>query len=154
MFEIIEKVLKRKRRPVWIKPWFKNRLRTSAYQKIFQELPLKDKEEYRRHLNWNLANKIICLFIRLFIYFDIILRIEKLLKRYLFKIFIVTNISIMLMELFDFIYHEKYYLDHGSTKIITINSPHSISKELLLKDRPFITKKLRTCDCRFVSNEN
>ena len=60
----------------------------------------------------------------------------------------------MLMELFDFIYHEKYYLDHGSTKIITINSPHSIFKEFLLKDRPFITKKLRTCDCRFVSNEN
>ena len=51
MFEIIKKVKKRKRRPVWIKPWFKNRLRTSAYQKTFQELPLKDKEEYRRYLN-------------------------------------------------------------------------------------------------------
>ena len=35
---------KRKKRPVWTKPRLKNRLRTSAYQNIFQELRLKDKE--------------------------------------------------------------------------------------------------------------
>ena len=46
IFAIIEKVKKRKRRPAWIKPWFRNCLGTSAYQKIFQELRLKDKEEY------------------------------------------------------------------------------------------------------------
>ena len=37
-------VKKRKRRSVWMKPWLKNRLRTSTYQNIFQELHLKDKE--------------------------------------------------------------------------------------------------------------
>ena len=35
---------KRKKRSAWMKPWLKNRLRTSAYQNIFQELRLKDKE--------------------------------------------------------------------------------------------------------------
>ena len=39
-----EQVKKRKERSVWIKPWLKNRLRISAYQNIFQELRLKDKE--------------------------------------------------------------------------------------------------------------
>ena len=39
-----EQVKKRKKRPVWMKPWLKNRLRTIAYQNIFQELRLKDKE--------------------------------------------------------------------------------------------------------------
>ena len=39
-----EQVKKRKRRSVWMKPWLKNRLRTSAYQNIFQELGLKDKQ--------------------------------------------------------------------------------------------------------------
>ena len=39
-----EQVKKRKKRSVWIKPWLKNRLRISAYQNIFQELRLKDKE--------------------------------------------------------------------------------------------------------------
>ena len=39
-----EQVKKRKKRSVWMKPWLKNRLRTSAYQNIFQELRLKDKE--------------------------------------------------------------------------------------------------------------
>ena len=29
-----------------MKPWLKNRLGTSAYQNIFQELHLEDKEEY------------------------------------------------------------------------------------------------------------
>ena len=35
---------KRKKRSVWMKPWLKNRQRTSTYQNIFQELRLKDKE--------------------------------------------------------------------------------------------------------------
>ena len=39
-----EQVKKRKKRSVWIKPRLKNRLRISAYQNIFQELRLKDKE--------------------------------------------------------------------------------------------------------------
>ena len=40
-----EQVKKRgKKRSVSVKPWLKNRLRTSAYQNIFQELRLKDKE--------------------------------------------------------------------------------------------------------------
>ena len=39
-----EQVKKRKKRPVWMKPWLKNRVRTSAYQNIFQEIRLKDKE--------------------------------------------------------------------------------------------------------------
>ena len=39
-----EQVKKRKKRPVWMKPWLKNRLRTIVYQNIFQELRLKDKE--------------------------------------------------------------------------------------------------------------
>ena len=39
-----EQVNKWKKRSAWMKPWLKNRLRTSAYQNIFQELRLKDKE--------------------------------------------------------------------------------------------------------------
>ena len=39
-----EQVKKRKKRSVWMKPLLKNCLRTSAYQNIFQELRLKDKE--------------------------------------------------------------------------------------------------------------
>ena len=41
-----EQVKKRKKRSVWMKPWLENRLRTSAYQNIFQERHLRDKEEY------------------------------------------------------------------------------------------------------------
>ena len=39
-----EQVKKWKKRSVWMKTWLRNRLRTSAYQNIFQELRLKDKE--------------------------------------------------------------------------------------------------------------
>ena len=46
----------------------------------------------------------------------------------------------MLMELFDFIYHEKNYIDDESTNITTVNSPYSIFQELVEKVRPFITK--------------
>ena len=39
-----EQVKKRKKRTVWMKPWLQNRLHAIAYQNIFQELHLKDKE--------------------------------------------------------------------------------------------------------------
>ena len=39
-----EQVKKRKKRSAWMKPWLKNRLCASAYQNIFQELRLKDKQ--------------------------------------------------------------------------------------------------------------
>ena len=39
-----EQVKKRGKKDVSMKPWLKNRLRTSAYQNIFQELRLKDEE--------------------------------------------------------------------------------------------------------------
>ena len=39
-----EQVKKRKKRSVWMKPWLKKCLSTSAHQNIFQELHLKDKE--------------------------------------------------------------------------------------------------------------
>lgn len=64
--------------------------------------------------------------IRLFIYFDVILRIEELLRTCLIKPFVVANIPIMLMELFDFIYYENYYIDHGRTNITTRSSPCSV----------------------------
>ena len=73
-----------------------------------------------------LSGKVIYLFICLLIYFDMILQIEKLLRTYLMKVFIVANIPIMLMKLVDIIYHEKYYIDHESTNITTINTPYSI----------------------------
>ena len=39
-----EQVKKRKKRSAWMKPWLQKGLRTIAYQNIFQELHLKDKE--------------------------------------------------------------------------------------------------------------
>ena len=78
-----EQVKKRKKRSVWIKPWLKNRLRTSAYQNVFQEIRLKDNEEFRRYPRMNTQTYRVKLFICLFICFDIILRIEKLLRTYL-----------------------------------------------------------------------
>ena len=67
-----EQVKKRKKRSIWIKPWLKNRLRTSAYQNIFQELRLKDNEEFRRYLRMNTETYQVKLFICLFIFFIII----------------------------------------------------------------------------------
>ena len=67
-----EKVKKRKKRSIWMKPWLKNRLRTSAYQNIFQEVHLKDSEEFRRYLRMNTETYQVqilnYLFIYLFIY--------------------------------------------------------------------------------------
>ena len=65
----------------------------------------------------------------------------KTIENVLDNIFIVVNIPVTLMELFYFIYHEKYCIDHEITNITTINSPYSIFYELLEKFRPFITKK-------------
>ena len=39
-----EQVKKEEKRSVWMKLWLKNRLRKGAYQNIFQELRLRDKE--------------------------------------------------------------------------------------------------------------
>ena len=44
--------IKRKRR-VWMKPWLKNRVQQSAYSNIFQELRLRDQEEFRKYLRMN-----------------------------------------------------------------------------------------------------
>ena len=41
-----EQVKKKEKRSVWMKPWLKNLIRVSAYQNIFQQLRLKDKEEF------------------------------------------------------------------------------------------------------------
>ena len=51
-----------------MKPWLKNRLRTSAYQNIFQELRLKDKEEFRRYLRMKTETYHVKLFTYLFIH--------------------------------------------------------------------------------------
>ena len=70
------------------------------------------------------------------------LRIEQLLTTYFVTFFTVVNIPIMLRKLFDFVYHEKCYIDHESTKITTINDPYSNFQELLEKFRLFITKNM------------
>ena len=43
---------KKSKRPksIWMKPWLKNRNDKSAYNNIFSELLLTDKEEFRRDL--------------------------------------------------------------------------------------------------------
>ena len=63
-----EKVEQRKERSLWMKPYLKNRLRTSARQSIFKELRLKDKEEFRQYLRMNIENYQVKLFICLFVY--------------------------------------------------------------------------------------
>ena len=78
---------------------------------------MKDKEEFRRYLRMNTETYQVKLFICLFICFEIVLQIEKLLRTYLITFFIAVNIPIMLMELFDFIYHEKSIL---TMKVLTL----------------------------------
>ena len=63
-----EKVEQRKERSLWMKPYLKNRLRTSTRQSIFKELRLKDKEEFRQYLRMNIENYQVKLFICLFVY--------------------------------------------------------------------------------------
>ena len=99
-----EKVKKRKKRSVWIKPWLKNRIRTSAYQNIFQELRLKDNEEFRRYLriNRNLSGtNTYLLFLYLFIY----------VKNYRGKYFYSSQDPYyVMMHLLDFFYYGKLIL--------------------------------------------
>ena len=78
---------------------------------------MKDKKEFWRYLRMNTETYHVKLFICLFICFEIVLRIEKLLRTYLITFFIAVNIPIMLMELFDFIYHEKFIL---TMKVLTL----------------------------------
>ena len=49
-----------------MKSWLKSRLCTGAYQNIFKELRLKDKEEFRRYLRINTETYQVKLFIYLF----------------------------------------------------------------------------------------
>ena len=72
------------------------------------------------------------------------LQIEQLLATCFVTFFIVVNIPIILRELFDFVYHEKCYIDHESTKIATINDPYSKFQELLEKLDYLLPKKLQT----------
>ena len=43
------------KRSVWVKPWLKNCMYTSAFNNIFVELLVNDKEEFRRYLRINTA---------------------------------------------------------------------------------------------------
>ena len=54
-----EQVQKRKKRSVWMKPCLKNRLRSSAYENIFQELRLKKKRNTDLTRNIVMAAPII-----------------------------------------------------------------------------------------------
>ena len=63
-----EQVKKKEKRSVWMKPWLKNLIRASAYQNIFQELRLKDKEEFRRYLRMKTETYHVQLFTYLFIH--------------------------------------------------------------------------------------
>ena len=43
----------KRRKSIWMKPWLKNRNNKSAYNNIFPELLLNDKEEFRHYLRMN-----------------------------------------------------------------------------------------------------
>ena len=45
----------KRKRSVWLKPWLKNCMYTSAFNNIFAELIVNDKEEFRRYLRINTA---------------------------------------------------------------------------------------------------
>ena len=45
----------KRKRSVWVKPWLKNCMYTSAFNNIFAELVVDDKEEFRRYLRINTA---------------------------------------------------------------------------------------------------
>ena len=46
----------KRKRSVWVKSWLKNRMYTSAFNNIFAELMVNDKEEFRRYLRINTAS--------------------------------------------------------------------------------------------------
>ena len=78
-----------------MKLWLKNHLRTSAYQNIFQELRLKDKEEFRRYLRMNTETCEVKLFIYLFIHLFLLNFTDwKAIEDVFDNIFIVVNISL------------------------------------------------------------
>ena len=45
----------KQKRSVQVKPWLKNRMYTSAFNDIFAELTVNNKEEFRRYLRTNTA---------------------------------------------------------------------------------------------------
>ena len=54
-----KKITKQKtkgKRSVWVKPWLKNCMYTSAFNNIFAELMVNDKKEFRRYLRINTAS--------------------------------------------------------------------------------------------------
>ena len=46
----------KRKRSVWVKSWLKNRMYTSAFNNIFAELMVNDKEEFRRYLKITTAS--------------------------------------------------------------------------------------------------
>ena len=46
----------KRKRSVWVKSWLKNRMCTSAFNNIYVEQMVKDKEEFRRYLRINTAS--------------------------------------------------------------------------------------------------
>ena len=45
-----------RKRTVWVKPWLKNRIYTSAFNNIFAELMVNDKEEFCQYLRIDIAS--------------------------------------------------------------------------------------------------
>ena len=45
----------KRKRSVWVKPWLKNCMYTSAFNNIFAELIVSNKEEFRRYIRINTA---------------------------------------------------------------------------------------------------
>ena len=46
----------KRKRSVWVNSWLKNRMYTSAFNNIFAELMVNDKEEFRRYLRMKTAS--------------------------------------------------------------------------------------------------
>ena len=46
----------KRKRSVWVNSWLKNRMYTSAFNNIFAELMVNDKEEFRRYLRIKTAS--------------------------------------------------------------------------------------------------
>ena len=49
------KQITKRKRSVWVKPWLKICMYTSAFNNIFAELIVNDKEEFRRYLRISIA---------------------------------------------------------------------------------------------------
>ena len=46
----------KRKRSVWVKAWLKNRMYTTAFNNIFAEVMVNDKEEFCRYLRVNTAS--------------------------------------------------------------------------------------------------